>query len=86
MKVVLTGVTGFIGSEVLTQCRADTTITSIIALSRRPLSEDITKDPQVEVIIMEDFTTYSKKVVEQLEGADACIWYMPALPARNGNN
>ncbi len=74
MKVILSGVTGFIGSEVLNQCRANPEITSIIALSRRPLSTDITKDPQVEIIVMKDFTTYSKEVIEQLEGADACIW------------
>lgn len=86
MKVILTGVTGFIGSEVFTQCCANPAITSIIALTRRPLSANITKDPQVEIIIMKDFITYSKEVIEQLEGADACIWYVSALVARKGNN
>jgi nucleoside-diphosphate-sugar epimerase len=85
MKVILTGVTGFIGSEVLTQCCANPEITSIIALTRRPLSADITKDPQVEVIVMKDFNTYSKEVIQQLEGADACIWYVSAFLARKGN-
>jgi nucleoside-diphosphate-sugar epimerase len=75
MKVILTGVTGFIGSEILTQCQQDPTITSIIALTRRPLSETISKDPKVEAIVMEDFNTYSDEVVEKMEGADACIWY-----------
>ena len=86
MKVILTGVTDFIGSEVLTQCCANPAITSIIALTRRPLSADITKDPQVQIIVMKDFTTYPKEVVEQLEGADAYIWYVSAFLARNGNN
>jgi nucleoside-diphosphate-sugar epimerase len=86
MKVILTGVTGFIGSEVLTQCCKNPAITSIIALSRRPLSTDITKDPRVEIIVLKDFTAYSKEVIEQLEGADACIWYVSAFLARNGNN
>ncbi len=86
MKVILTGVTGFIGSEVFTQCCANPAITSIITLSRRPLSADITKDPQVEIIVMKDFTTYSKEVIEQLKGADACKWYAFAFLARDGNN
>jgi nucleoside-diphosphate-sugar epimerase len=77
MKVILTGVTGFIGSEVLAQCREDPKITSIIALTRRPLPESITKDPKIEEIIMEDFTVYSEEVVEKMESADACIWYAP---------
>lgn len=76
MKVILTGVTGFIDSEVLTQCQKDPTITSIIALTRRSLSESITNDPKVEVIVMEDFNTYSEEVVEKMKGADACIWYI----------
>jgi hypothetical protein len=74
MKVILTGVTGFIGSEVLTQCLCDPTITSVVALSRRPLLADITKDPKVSVVIMEDFTVYSEEVISKMEGADACIW------------
>ena len=75
MKVILTGVTGFIGGEVLTQCQKDLTITSIIALTRRSLSESITNDPKVEAIVMEDFNTYSEELVEKMEGADACIGY-----------
>jgi hypothetical protein len=86
MKVILTGVTGFIGSEVLTQCCKTPAITSIIALSRWPLSTDITKDPRVEIIVMKNFTTYSKEVIEQFEGADACIWYVSAFLALNGKH
>ncbi|KAE9364074.1 hypothetical protein N431DRAFT_432169 [Stipitochalara longipes BDJ] len=82
MKVILTGVTGFIGSEVLSQCRQDPAITSIIALSRRPLPQSIRKDPKVEVIVMDDFTVYSPSVIERLEGADVCIWALGTTEAR----
>jgi hypothetical protein len=82
MKVILTGVTGFIGSEVLSQCRRDPTITSIIALSRCPLPQSFQKDPKVEVIVMEDFTVYPSSVIERLEGADVCIWAMGTTEAR----
>lgn len=75
MKVILTGVTGFIGGEVLTQCRNDKRITEIIALTRRPLDEDVEKDPKVTVIEMKDFNVYSEETLEQMEGANACIWY-----------
>ena len=82
MKVILTGVTGFIGSEVLSQCRRDPAITSIIALSRRLLPQSIHKDPKVEVILMEDFAVYPPSVIEKLEGADACIWAMGTTEPR----
>lgn len=79
MKVILTGIAGFVGSEVLAQCREDPTITSIIALTRRILPEEITKDPKVEVIVMEDFNVYPEEVIKKLEGADACIWYVDLM-------
>jgi len=81
MKVILTGVTGFIGSEVLAQCRQDKSITSIIALTRRPLAKEISQDPKVETVVMKDFTTYSPEILSKLEGADACIWSMGTTDA-----
>jgi hypothetical protein len=82
MKVILTGVTGFIGSEILSQCRRDPTVTSIMALSRRPLPGSLTKDPKIEVIIMKDFTVYSEEVIKKMEGADACIWALGTTEGR----
>lgn len=70
MKVILLGSTGFIGKEVLDQCLKTPAITSIIALSRR----DLPANPKLTVVIMEDFKFYPDSVLEQLKGADACIW------------
>lgn len=75
MKVILTGPTGFIGSEVLTQCRSDKRITKIVALTRRPLDVEVEKDSKVLVVEMKDFKFYSDETLKKLEGADACIWY-----------
>jgi NAD dependent epimerase/dehydratase family enzyme len=75
MKVILTGPTGFIGSEVLTQCRNDKRITEIIALTRRPLDEEVEQDTKMEVVEMKDFSVYSEETLKKMEGADACIWY-----------
>jgi hypothetical protein len=82
MKVILTGVTGFIGSEVLSQCLRDPTITSIVTLSRRPLSPSTICDAKITSIVMPDFTSYSKEVTAQLEGADACLWCMGTTEGR----
>lgn len=78
MKVILTGATGFIGSEVLKQCIANPTITTVVALSRRALK--IT-DQKLEVIILQDFNTYTDSILRRLEDADACIWCMGTTAA-----
>jgi hypothetical protein len=80
MKLILTGVTGFIGGEVLSQSIRNPAVTSIIALSRRKLPE-IVNDPKLEVVLMEDFNTYPDSVLRNLSGADACIWYIPRFGA-----
>lgn len=78
MKVILAGSTGFIGHEVLDQCLANPAITSIVALSRRdiPSHEDHNK---LQVVIMNDFLTYSEAVMKDLKSAEACIWYVELI-------
>jgi uncharacterized protein YbjT (DUF2867 family) len=75
MKIILTGSTGFIGGEVLAQCLKNPAITLVVVLSRRDLSKEIS-DPRLKVIIMKSFTQYPDSVLEELAGADACIWYI----------
>ncbi|MCJ1281721.1 hypothetical protein MMC26_001043 [Xylographa opegraphella] len=74
MKIILTGSTGFIGSEILHQCIQHPDISSIVALSRRELPKDVTSNAKLEVIIQQDFTGYSDDVLKRLAGAEACIW------------
>ncbi|KAJ6591483.1 hypothetical protein DFH09DRAFT_906987 [Mycena vulgaris] len=81
MKFILTGASGFVGGEVLAQCRRNPAISSIVVLTRRPLPERVTADPKVQAIVMKDFKIYSTETAKQLEGADACIWSMGARAA-----
>lgn len=73
MKIILTGASGFIGTEVLRQCIQNASVTSVIVLSRREIS---IKDPKLEVVIMADFLTYPDDVRKALADADACIWFV----------
>lgn len=74
MKIILSGCTGFIGGEVLAQCRRKTSITSIIVLTRRELPEEISNDPKVVPVIIKDFLNYSDEVKGKMAGASAAIW------------
>jgi nucleoside-diphosphate-sugar epimerase len=71
MKIVLTGSTGLIGSQILQECLSNPAITSVVALSRRELK---IQNSKLEVIIHEDFSTYPPALISQLADADACIY------------
>jgi dTDP-4-dehydrorhamnose reductase len=69
MKIILTGATGFVGSEVLRQSLADPLIEQVTVLVRRSVGMT---NPKLKQIILEDFRDYSK-VAADLK-VDACIW------------
>ncbi|KAK0863875.1 hypothetical protein LTR87_015994 [Friedmanniomyces endolithicus] len=73
MKIILTGSTGFIGSPVLSRSLAHPSITSIIALSRRPIP---VSHPKLTTVIQSDFLAYPPELLAQLQGAEACIWVL----------
>jgi len=73
MHLILTGATGTCGAAVLQHCLAEPTITRLTVLSRRPvaLAEGHAK---ANVVIHEDFTQYPPTLLEQLKGAEGCVW------------
>lgn len=86
MKIILAGVTGYIGTEVLSQCLANPGITSIVALSRRKV--DISNS-KLYVYIMkdEDYLCYSDAaLIERLKGARAFIWALGLRPSQASND
>jgi len=76
MKLILTGTSGFIGTEILTQSLLNPTITSLIILSRRPLPDIATRDPRIHVHVLENFLSYPDSVKSDLKGAKAVLWYV----------
>lgn len=74
MKVLLTGATGTIGGGALSACLAHPQITKVIAFVRRALPDDISSNPKLETIIIEDFSTWSDDLLDQHIDAAAMIW------------
>lgn len=72
MKVFITGSTGRVGGGVLDRCLSHPQITSVVALTRRPIDK---KDPKLNNIVHKDYHNYPDSIIEQLKGTEACIWY-----------
>lgn len=80
MKLIVTGATGFIGSEVVRLALRNPRINSVIALARKAVSfptsigHDVEKS-KLQSVILEDWSgAYPDDVKRSLQSADACIW------------
>lgn len=77
MKVIITGATGRIGGAALQSALSNSAVTTVIVLSRRNI--DI-QHAKLQTIIKKDYTQYTSEELAQLEGAEACIWYVVPAP------
>jgi len=73
MKVIFTGATGRIGGAALQSALSDLEITKVVVLSRRKIDVQHAK---LQTIIKKDYLQYSPEELAQLEGAEACVWYV----------
>jgi hypothetical protein len=74
MKYILTGTSGFIGSEILTHCLSNPLITSLLILSRRPLPDIESRDPRIKVLVLDNFLSYPESTKSELSGVKAVLW------------
>lgn len=80
MKILFTGATGAIGSGALEQCLAHPKITSVVAFSRRELPSEVSSNPKLQVVIINDFANWPKDVLESHADAAAMVWYVYLSP------
>jgi len=70
MKIIITGATGMVGSEVLTEALSDNRFESVTAIVRKPLT---IQHPELKTVIHKDFLNYSG-LDDVFRENDACIW------------
>lgn len=73
MHLILTGATGLVGSGVLHYMINAAEVTAVSVLSRRPVPQAEGHE-KVKVIIHDDFNSYPTELLEQLRGAEGCVW------------
>lgn len=75
MKVIVAGATGLVGREIIRQCLDQERITSVVALSRKPLTlEKDLYSSKLDNVLIRDYEEYSDDVKAKFVGADICIW------------
>jgi nucleoside-diphosphate-sugar epimerase len=74
MKVIVTGATGFVGKQVVSQCIDNPEISSILVLTRRNIDQNLSQSSKVRVILHHDFHNYPQELLKQLRGSHSCIW------------
>lgn len=76
MKLVVTGCTGYIGTEILKHCIKNAYISHIFALTRKPLPKQLSSHPKITEMLHEDFNTYPAHIIAELKeaGVEGCIW------------
>jgi hypothetical protein len=74
MKFILAGTSGFIGQEILSQLLQLPSVSSLIILSRRELPEIAARGSRIKVIVLQNFLSYPGSVIQELVGANACLW------------
>lgn len=73
MHLILTGATGLVGTGVLHNMMTNTSITKVSVLSRRPVPQ-AEGNPKVNVILHQDFSKYEQGLLDELKGAEGCVW------------
>ncbi|OJD11936.1 hypothetical protein AJ78_07397 [Emergomyces pasteurianus Ep9510] len=89
MKLIVTGATGYVGTEVIRLALRNTAVTSVVALARRPVQAPENAGSEadkskLQSVILTDWTEpYPESVKGHIKGADACIWTLAVTPSKS---
>lgn len=76
MKLIIVGASGFVATELISQALRRPDVTSLVALSRKPVTApDGEHAAKLKSVVIGDYGEYPDDVKKELAGADACIWY-----------
>ena len=83
MKLIIGGASGFVAQELLRQSLKRPEFTTVVALSRKPVSApsdigDAANAAKLRSVVVKDYSQYPEEVRKEFEGANACIWYVTA--------
>lgn len=74
MKLIITGGTGYLATEVIRQSLLTPKISSVVVLARKLVQVDGDGSSKLRSIVVRDYDEYPDNVKAEFTGADACIW------------
>ncbi|KXJ90038.1 putative nucleoside-diphosphate-sugar epimerase [Microdochium bolleyi] len=86
MKIIVSGATGFVGREAVRQSLAHPSITTVVALARKPVSfteAELLPGSDASKLVnatIADYGEYPPDVTAKFAGANACIWTVGMSP------
>ncbi|KAB5545844.1 hypothetical protein GE09DRAFT_221249 [Coniochaeta sp. 2T2.1] len=86
MKLIITGASGFVATELIRQSLKRPDITAVVALSRKavsPPSDAGANASKLRSVVVKDYDEYPEDVRKEFEGASACIWTVAITPTKS---
>lgn len=74
MKLIVSGATGFVATEIIRQALQRQDITSLVVLSRKPIATPEVNAAKLKQVLVKDYAEYSDDVKKEFVDANACIW------------
>jgi uncharacterized protein YbjT (DUF2867 family) len=75
MKLIISGATGFVATELIRQCLQIPEITNLVLLSRTPIALPRHEgNVEIKQVLVADYETYSPSVIHEFKDTVACIW------------
>lgn len=75
MKLVISGGSGFVATELIKQSLQLPLVTKLVVLSRKPISTPQGTDTsKLKNVILGDYEVYPQEARDEMAGANAYIW------------
>lgn len=81
MKLIITGATGFVATEIVRQSLLHPRVTTVVAVARKPVPiPDGVDRTKLKNVVIKDYDQYLDAAREEFAGAAACIWTVAVGP------
>ncbi|KAH9904798.1 hypothetical protein F4778DRAFT_730824 [Xylariomycetidae sp. FL2044] len=82
MKLIVTGATGLVATEIIRQSLQRPEVTTLVAVARKPIQFGGNGSAKLKSVVVHDYDKYPDHVKAEFAGADACIWTVAVTPPK----
>ncbi|CAK5273546.1 unnamed protein product [Mycena citricolor] len=83
MKLIITGATGYVGKETVSQACKHSGISTVVAVTRKPIAApEGTPAGKFKNVVVSDYDQYTDEAKKEFAGANGCIWTVGITPPK----